>query len=268
MRLAILTYESLFANRMTRRLLQADVGQVVGIVRSTCLIHGRSLWGSVGHILRRGGPEFFVLKALDTMEYRLAVLWLKLIGQPRRVPTLAKLAVTHHIPLHDSPDVNAPPTMAVIRDWQPDLVASVYLNQRIGPDLIGLGRLGCINVHPALLPRYRGLFPYFWVLANGETVTGVTVHVVEPAFDTGPIIAQHKLDITPQDTAQSLQYKSARLGAELLVEAVRRIEAGDRGRPQNGTQASYYSWPGSADFRRFRQQGRRFGTWRELLSYV
>ncbi len=268
MRLVVLTYESLFANLMTHRLLRADVGQVVGIVRSTCLIHGQSLWGSVRHILRRGGPEFFALKALDTMEYRLVVLWLKLIGRPRRVPSLAELATAHRIPLHDSADVNAPQTMATIRGWQPDLIASVYLNQLIGPELIGLGRRGCINVHPALLPRYRGLFPYFWALANGETVTGVTVHFVEPTFDSGPIIAQEEIDITPKDTVQSLQYKSAQVGAELLVEAVRRIEAGDRGRPQNGTQASYYSWPGSADFRRFRQRGRRFGTWRELLSYV
>jgi methionyl-tRNA formyltransferase len=129
--------------------------------------------------------------------------------------------------------------------------------------------LGCLNIHPALLPRNRGLFPYFWAIANGDQETGVTLHWVDENFDTGDLLLQESICIKPGDTMTSLQYKSAQVGAELLVHGLDLIESGSPPRiPQDNDQASYYSWPRPADQRRFRQRGGNYGTIFELMRYM
>ena len=177
------------------------------------------------------------------------------MGRPRKQVSLAELAHAHGVPMVESDNVGCPRTFEWIEARSPDVIASVYLNQRIGKDLLRVPSRGCINIHPALLPRHRGLFPYFWVLANSETETGVTVHYVEEQFDTGAIIAQERLAVKPEDTIQSLSYRSAQVGGPLLVRALDAVASGMAGTPQGQSGASYHSWPTSGAYRRFRQAG-------------
>jgi methionyl-tRNA formyltransferase len=267
--IVVLVYESLYANYMLSQLLEARPGEVVGIVRSDCLIHGKTLPQALWFLVRWAGLRFVGRKALELFQYRAAALIYRLIGRCRRVRSLREMAAAHQVPILGSVDVNDVKTMAAIRSWRPDLVISIYLNQRITPPLIALPRLGCINIHPALLPRNRGLFPYFWVLANGDEETGVTVHWVDEKFDTGGIILQERLKVEPDDTIQSLAYKSCVIGARMLIEAVRLIEEGTAPNiPQDSSKASYFSWPRRADLRRFRERKCSFGTLSALLRYM
>lgn len=269
MKIVILSYESLYSSMVIAHLLEARPGQVVGIVLSSCIVHGKGLLGSVWHVLRRAGPEFFFRKSVETIQYKAGMWWCRLTGRSRRVQTVSELAAKHAIPLIHARDVNAPSIQHWIEERQPDLMISVYLNQRIGEELLALPPRGTLNVHPALLPRHRGLFPYFWVLAHGENETGVTVHFVDATFDTGAIVAQQTLEVTPNDTIQSLSYRSALIGGPLLVKSVDDIATGTVSPvPQNGSQASYHSWPTSEAYRRFRRAGRRFGSFGELLRYL
>jgi methionyl-tRNA formyltransferase len=269
LRIVILTYESLYANYMTHQLVQARPGQVVGIVRSDCLIYGKSLPGGLGYLLRRTGLRFVGRKALELFQSRAMAILFRVIGRPRKVPSLREIKASYEVPVIGSEDVNNAETMAVIRGWQPDLVISIYLNQLIKRDLIRLPSLGCLNIHPALLPRNRGLFPYFWVIANGDQETGITLHWVDEKFDTGDILLQEVVPIQLGDTITSLAYKSAQVGAEMLIQGVDLIEAGDPPRiPQDSSQATYYSWPRPADQRRFRQRGGDYGTIFELMRYM
>jgi methionyl-tRNA formyltransferase len=175
----------------------------------------------------------------------------------------------YNVPVIGSVDVNSPETLGQIKAWQPDLVLSIYLNQLIKAELINLPSQGTLNIHPALLPRHRGLFPYFWVIAAGETETGVTIHWVDEKFDTGDLLLQERLTVEPTDTIISLSYKSAVTGAAMLVEAVRLVAAGQPPRrPQPNHNVSYHSWPKPADQRRFRQQGGKYGTIFELWQYM
>jgi folate-dependent phosphoribosylglycinamide formyltransferase PurN len=269
MRIVILTYESFYANLMTDRLIQARPGQVVGIVRSDCLIYRKSLPGALWFLLRRSGLRFVGRKGLELIQSRAIALLRRLVGRPPKVPSLRDIKARCGIPVAGSEDVNDAATMALIRSWQPDLVISIYLNQLIKGDLIRLPRLGCLNLHPALLPRNRGLFPYFWAMANGDTQSGVTLHWVDEKFDTGDFLLQEVVPIEPDDTMTSLQYKSARVGAEMLVRGVDLIEGGNPPHvPQDNSQAIYYSWPRPADLRRFRQRGGRYGTVFDLMRYM
>ncbi len=269
MRIVILTYESLYANYMTHQLIQARPGQVVGIVRSDCLVYGRSLVGGLWYLLRRTGLRFVGRKALELFQSRAMAIFFRLIGRPRKIPSLREIKANYGVPVVGAEDVNDPKTMAIIQDWRPDLLISVYLNQLIKRDLIHLPLLGCLNIHPALLPRNRGLFPYFWAIANGDQETGVTLHWVDDKFDTGEILLQETIPIQPDDTITSLAYQSARVGGQMLTRGVDLVEAGDPPRiRQDNQQATYHSWPRPADQRRFRQRGGDYGTVFELMRYM
>ena len=269
MRIVVLSYESLYSSMMLAYLVRARPGQVVGLVLSGCIVQGRGMFGSLRHVLSRAGPEFFVRKSMETVQYKAGVALWQLLGRPRQVMNMVEMAHQQGIPVTESHDVNQPETLSWIEARQPALTISLYLNQWIGEELLTLAPQGCINIHPALLPHNRGLFPYFWVLANGDEETGVSVHFVEKKFDTGDIIAQQKIAVTPEDTVQSLSYKSAQVGGPLLVQAVDAIAAGKVTRiPQDPTRASYHSWPTSEAYSRFRQAGRQFGSMGELLRYL
>lgn len=269
MRIVILTYESLFSNMMTERLLQEFPGQVAGIVRSDCLVYGKSLPQGLLYLLRRAGLRFVGRKALELFQSRLTAIVFRLIGRQAKVHSLRDIRTLYNVPVIGSTDVNQPETMRQIEAWQPDLVLSIYLNQLIKPPLIKLPPQGTLNIHPALLPRHRGLFPYFWVIAEGDRETGVTIHWVDEKFDTGHLLLQERIKVGPDDTILSLSYKSAQMGADMLVKAIQLIATGNSPHiPQDDRLASYHTYPKPADQRRFRRQGGQYGTIFELWKYM
>ena len=105
--------------------------------------------------------------------------------------------------------------------------------------MLDLPPLGNINLHASLLPKYRGAAPIQWAIANGETVTGVTTMRIDAGLDTGDILLQQELAIAPDDTAETLAPRLAAIGADLIVETLRRLQAGTvQPRPQDNSQAS------------------------------
>jgi methionyl-tRNA formyltransferase len=118
---------------------------------------------------------------------------------------------------------------------------------------------GCINVHGGPLPKYRGRLPSFWALLNGERETGVTVHFMNEELDDGPIILQRRVSIVPGETQHSLILKTKRVGTELLLEALDRLEKGSvETLPNDRSQATYNTFPTPEDGRKFRRLGLRF----------
>lgn len=269
MRIVILTYESLYSNLMTERLLSEFPGQVVGIVRSDRLVHGKNLKDGLLYLVRRTGLRFVGRKALELFQSRATAILFRLLRREPKVHSLRDMRQLYKVPVVGSVDVNSSETLAQIRAWQPEVIFSIYLNQLIAADLIKLPAIGTFNVHPALLPRHRGLFPYFWVISNREAETGVTIHWVDEKFDTGDLVMQRRLPVFPDDTITSLSYRCAELGATMLVEAVNLLQSGNPPRlKQNQADASYHSWPKPADQRRFREQGGSYGTIFELWKHM
>ena len=125
-----------------------------------------------------------------------------------------------------------------------DLVVVAGFGRILKNTLIGTPRLGCVNVHSSLLPGYRGPEPFYWVLVNQETTTGVTLHYVDEGIDSGDIILQRDFAILSNDTATTLVDRCAGVAVELLCEAIPLLLAGRAPRiPQNPSSASYYSFP-------------------------
>jgi methionyl-tRNA formyltransferase len=168
------------------------------------------------------------------------------------------IARSHGLHLLTPEDVNAPDFLEELRRVDPDLVISVSCPQIFREELLELPRLGCVNVHSALLPHYRGVLPTFWALAKGERETGVTVHYMSPGIDGGDIILQERIAISDEETLHSLMRKCKSAAADLILETVRRFRAGSVPvSPNDPDGGSYYSFPKREDVREFKALGRR-----------
>ena len=108
----------------------------------------------------------------------------------------------------------------------PDAIIVVGYGRIIPQWMIDLPRLGNLNLHASLLPKYRGAAPIQWAIAQGETITGVTTMRIDAGLDTGDILMQQELAIAPDDTSETLAPKLAAIGAELMVQTLRGLENG------------------------------------------
>jgi methionyl-tRNA formyltransferase len=123
--------------------------------------------------------------------------------------------------------------------FKPDAIIVVGYGRIIPQWMIDLPRMGNINVHASLLPKYRGAAPIQWAIARGETVTGVTTMRIDAGLDTGDILLQKEMKIGPEDTAETIGPPLAAVGADLLVETLRGLEAGSvHPRKQDDAQAT------------------------------
>ena len=154
--------------------------------------------------------------------------------------------------------INADATVEAIRGLNVDLAISVTGNQVFKRQMFETPRLGTLNLHSALLPKYRGLMPTFWALKHGEVETGVSVFFVDDGIDSGPIVVQKKIKISSQTQWELIQMTKA-LGMEAIVEAVELIAAGNSERLDNlQDEATYFSFPTREDVRQFKAMGAKF----------
>jgi len=116
--------------------------------------------------------------------------------------------------------------LEILKGLEPELIAVAAYGKILPLEILELPRLGCINVHSSLLPKYRGAAPINWAILNGEDETGVTIMVMAEGMDTGDILSQRATPIPMEENAAQLFERLAQMGAELLVETVARIGAG------------------------------------------
>jgi methionyl-tRNA formyltransferase len=151
---------------------------------------------------------------------------------------LVSLATLRGVTLTTEP-ASRDATVRRVEAHEPDIVASIHYRSRIPGTILSAARLGTINLHPSLLPRYRGTNSVPWVIINGETETGFTFHSMTEEFDTGRILLQQRMAIDPQDTAFSLFHRQIVAAMPRLGEVVRMVASGEPGEPQEG-EGSYY----------------------------
>jgi len=155
--------------------------------------------------------------------------------------SVAELAGSLGLEVYAPEDINHRLWVEKIRALAPDILFSFYYRRLIKREILDIPAQGCLNLHGSLLPRYRGRCPINWVLVNGETETGVTLHHMTPRPDDGDVVAQRRIPITEEDTALTLHQKAARATELLLDEILPRVRAGTAPRiPQDHAQATYY----------------------------
>ena len=111
-----------------------------------------------------------------------------------------------------------------IKALEPDVICVVAYGKILPKEILEIPKLGCINVHGSLLPKYRGAAPIQWAVINGEKVTGVTTMYMDVGMDTGDMILKEKTEIAPDETTGELWDRLAKIGADLLVKTLEQIE--------------------------------------------
>jgi methionyl-tRNA formyltransferase len=151
-----------------------------------------------------------------------------------------ELALEHGLTLYQPLKVKEPDFLEKIKAMAPEAIVVAAFGQILPKALLDIPEFGCINVHASLLPKYRGAAPIQYSIIDGEEETGITIMYMDVGIDTGDIILQEKLPISPQETGGSLFDKLKVLGAGLLLEALRGIEDGTAVRtPQDNDRATY-----------------------------
>lgn len=228
----------------------------IAIVRP--LYKGQSWFSQSKRFIKAFGLAIFLREALMFAMYR-ALDFISQLIRLQKFYSVRSAALYHNCPIFEPEDINAPSFLATLREVAPDIIVSVSNPQIFRDEIMSIPRWGCINNHGALLPKYRGVLPSFWMLVNEEKKGGVTVHYLSKEIDEGMIIVQKEFDILPDDTLHTLITRSKRLGAEALLEALDQIAANNVSpMPNRVEDGSYYSWPTREAVQKFKKLGRRF----------
>jgi methionyl-tRNA formyltransferase len=161
-------------------------------------------------------------------------------GQQVGSSAVKDFALENGIYLYQPEKVRDESVVTFFRGLKPDAVIIIAYGQKIPQSLLDIPRLGWINLHGSLLPKYRGAAPINWAIVNGETRTGVTTMKVDATMDTGPILLQHELEIGPDETAPALANRMAEAGATLVIDSLLRLDRGEiSARPQDEKLATH-----------------------------
>ena len=219
----------------------------------------RTVFETAKDLYKLYGFQYFQWKLRQVASYKLkAKVFNDLLGSTRTCYSVKAVARKYGVPVTEQVNVNTEEFRKYLRDAGVEFIVSISGTQMYRKDLLAQTPKGIVNCHGALLPKYRGLMPSFWTLANGETEGGVSVHFVDAKLDNGPILVQKKYRINPQDTLEDIMARSKDLAAEAIVEAVRLVERGNYELiPNDASQATHYSMPTQDDFKKFVSQGRR-----------
>ncbi len=152
-------------------------------------------------------------------------------GMKLHAPPVKQLALELHLPVCQVEQLDAPDFLPRLRALAPDFLVVVAFGMKIPSELLAVPRIASVNLHPSLLPKYRGAAPIQWALINGEGMTGVSTQFIAEAWDSGDLIDQEPAIIEPQDNFATLSAKLAVQGAHLLLQSLAGLAAGTA-RPQ------------------------------------
>ena len=198
-------------------------------------------------IIFMGTPEFAVpsLEALIRSAYQVVAVYTQPDrkagrGQVVMSSPVKQLALLKGLKVVQPESLKAAGAVEGLADFAPDLIVVVAFGQILPAEILDLPKLGCLNVHPSLLPRHRGASPIATAILQGDEVTGVTIMLLDAGMDTGPILNQREVPISADDTTGLLTSKLAQTGAQLLAEILPLwFEGQIKPQPQEESRASY-----------------------------
>ena len=265
MNFVILTNDNIFSFIVLKEFLETYKNQIKLIVFSSALIGKRGTLESIKWSLLQTGFRHTVFKLSVYGVFRLM----------RTIASVFPFCPNHyssllwtrknHLDFIITDQVNALDTAEKIRQVKPDLLISVSMNQIIKREILDIAPKGSINVHCAPLPKYAGMSPYVWALANNETFSASTIHFMEEGLDEGDIIDQEKVSIRKSDSAFSLFYRCCKAAANQLLRVVDDFERNKvSSSPQDLSQKTYFSWPDKECIRKLKANGYRLATLRDF----
>jgi methionyl-tRNA formyltransferase len=195
-----------------------------------------------------GTPQF----AVPTLKHFLAQTDFEIVGvitQPDRprgrgqeisISPVKEAALAAKLAVHQPEKIRAPEIQELLQKLAPDCIVIIAYGQIIPAKLLPIPKMGWINLHASLLPKYRGAAPINWTIANGESRSGLTTMRIDAGMDTGDMLLRREIEIGAKETAPELSARMSELGAPLMAETLRGLASGTISpKVQNHAEASY-----------------------------
>ena len=261
-RIVFCTNSSLCSSIILEQLLASDSVDITGIYLSDRIrTKSGSFFGDLYRIINTSGFRYSLYLALGTLFFE--NIFAPLNKSTSR-PTLKYLAKKHNIDVFSSKDINAARSLDWLKKKAPDILFSGFFNQKLEAVALSIPKLGCANLHPALLPKYKGVDPVFYYLLNKEAILGATLHRMDTQYDTGEILGQIEM---PAESNRTVFWHNTELfkrGTELFTQW-----ASQATEPQSiepGKEGEFYdSWPTPAQIKILKN---RLFNWRDLIDHA
>lgn len=194
------------------------------------------------------GVKFFLFYSIKYLKSKIFKKDVKHVLQKYKIPIIELSA-----------NINNVKSINLLSKHNPDLIISILGNEIFKKPILELPKIGCINLHTSLLPKYRGMMPTFWAMLNNEKEIGVSVFFMDEGIDTGPIIIQQVEPIKSTDTQKTIIKRTKKIGIELILKSLELIKSDKINFIKNNDKrSSYYSYPKRNDVRLFLEKGKKF----------
>ena len=264
-RLIYCTYPSVYSSLVLKRLLADHDIDVVAIISSSRVL--KKNYGALRAALKQiqiSGWSYstYLFFVTDLFAFLSAIL-----PGRERLLSVDKLARNNQIPLVQTQDINSPDVVKFIATHQPDVLLAAHFNQLVKPAVLNLSNLTCLNIHPSLLPAYKGVDPVFYALSDRQQKIGVSVHKMAESFDTGNILMQQSFSSVQSNNLFSHNCRLFSCGAVLAIDSIKQLPD-NTGTPQHPVKGSYDSWPDSTLVKNLRKKGFRLISFADYLRKI
>lgn len=271
MRIVVFTSKNnIYANKIIKELFKIHDIKIAGVIESSVIYPGKGNLNAIFSILKKSGFSYLFSQIIKFAYFKVGSTIYELFPGKNVNNILFSYSILskkYKVPIFVEKDINSKIFIKKMSNLNPDLFISVFLNQIFKSGLLSVPKLGILNIHPALLPSYKGLSPIFWALRNGEKKAGITIHWITDKIDSGEILAQKEIQILPTDTEFSLYFRSVNEVLPILRKTINDIGNGKNKIIKNiNVRPSYYSFPTTTDVKKFKDRGRKFLTLKELFS--
>ena len=255
--LALVSNDVTYQPRVYEPLVESKQSEFVGIVVVPFSTKQKTGIRLLQFMYNLYGIKGFVYKTYQVLSCRLFD-YIGCFIRLKRCYSIKSIAKKYRIPLFDTKKINSKACRQWIADLKPDIILSSQ-GHYIGKKLLSIPKIGIINKHAGMLPKYRGLYPVFWAMLNGEEQIGITIHFMNEKLDDGDIIVQEMIPIQDDDTFESMYRKVIRKTPELFVKAIDLLgeDAKVKLVPNDECMATYYSFPEKQDIMQFKSSGKK-----------
>jgi methionyl-tRNA formyltransferase len=255
-------------NRIVSDYLLARPQDRVSVVKVPLVLKGKGRLETARRIAPQLSRRFLLGKVLEALVLAAITVVPKILRRGAVFRRLRSIARLHGLPFLKTSNVMSEEALAFVRAQQPDLVVTLF-HQIVKRPLLDLPRLGVVNIHPGLLPAFRGIQPYFWELALGHGRAGATLHLIEDeTIDTGRVLGEGAYATWQGMSVQLNYYLTAQAAARLLPRCAEEIEQGRAAPAPQPDGGAYHRWPDSAAFDRLEAAGHALFSWSDLWGIL
>ena len=233
-----------------------DVNEIKGVVISSTF-GKKSFWHLVLRMYNFYGTIGFIRMGFRFTKIKILEIISKFIITKKNY-SLEQLFSHYNISVVKRDDINAKEFIDQWKKENIDVIVSVAASKIFKKDLLELPKWGCINIHHAKLPYYRGMMPNFWQMYHGEKKVGISVHKMNSKIDAGEIIVQREIMIEENESLDSLIRRTKKIGAHFIIEVLNSIrENSITFLPNSSEKGAYFTFPTKKQVREFKRRGKR-----------